>query len=72
MKELVKYLRDTRLNLESYHSEENCDMFMEEVLEVAINNWMDENNGEPNLTEPQWNDVRNIFLDKKYNRITLL
>lgn len=58
---LVKYLRKTRLILECYHNEDDTiDMFMEEVLEKAIQNWIDEKNGDPKLSDQQWESVRRI------------
>jgi hypothetical protein len=32
----------------------------------AVENWIDRMSGEPKLTEDQWNEVRNRFIDRKY------
>ena len=66
IKKLIEYLDKTRKHLGTYHNQENCDLFMEEVLEYAIENWVDTSHGKPNLSENQWNEVRNNFIDKKY------
>ena len=66
IEKLTEYLDKTRKHLKTYHNEDNCDMFMEEVLEHAVENWIDRMSGEPKLTEDQWNDVRNRFIDRKY------
>ena len=71
MKELINYLKKTRAYLETWHSDENCDILMEHVLELSLSNWMGDE-GTPNLTEPQWVVVRNKLIDKKYNRVTYL
>jgi hypothetical protein len=41
-------------------------MFMEEILEKAIENWTDEDNGDPLLNDEQWSDVRNSVFQRTY------
>jgi hypothetical protein len=64
---LVRYLRKTRITLTCYHNEiDTIDMFMEEILEKAIENWTDEDNGDPLLNDEQWSDVRNSVFQRTY------
>jgi hypothetical protein len=69
MDEFKHYLYHIRLKLEQLEREDiPIDMLMEEISGIAANNWVDRENGKPDLTEEQINSAINRVIAKRYNR----
>lgn len=68
--ELKRYLYSIKLNLEKLEIREDIplEMLMEEISNIATDNWVNRENGNPKLTESQINKAINRVIARIYNR----
>jgi hypothetical protein len=68
--EFKKYIYSTRLKLEKLEMREDVplDLLMAEISGIAVYNWVNREDGTPDLTEKQINSAINRVIARKYNR----